>query len=362
MEDTLSPDMTVLSAYFQIWRLKLSNTKTMTAALHLNNREVKHELHVYNNGNLLPPCLVPTYLGVKQDSLLTFRHHLEALRKKFSTRFALLRRLAGSGWSAGAKTLRISAISMVYSTAEYCAQVWCRSTHTPLIDNILNDALRIATECLHSSPTEDLPVLAGIQPADLRRFGVTLSLVNRAIHDPDHVLHGQLVGQQDAHQGRLRSRRTFVPTGWKLLDSLSELDIRMKQWTKHKWNADYLKSTSRVRAFILRVSSRPLGMSLPRTSWGRINRLRDGVERFHSFMYIWGLASSPNFECSATEKTADHLISSFLVHHVPRGTRDLQVLDDATQCWLNTTTTSIYSGQGSIPGWQKDRPSALALI
>ena len=136
--------------------------------------------------------------------MLTFRHHLEALRKKLSTRVALWRRFAGFGWGAGAKTLRISTFSLVYYTAQYCAPVWCRRTQTHLIESILNDALRIVTGCLHPTPTEDLPVLAGIQPAELRRLGATLSLANRAIHDPDHVLHGQLVGQQDVHLGRLR--------------------------------------------------------------------------------------------------------------------------------------------------------------
>ena len=162
VEDTLSQGMTTLSAYLQTWRLKLSNTKTVTAAFHLNNREAKRELNVYNNGNLLPPCPVPTYLGVKLDRLLTFHHHFEALCKKLSTRVALLRRLAGSGWGAGAKTLRISALSFVYFTPKYCAPVWCRSTHTPIIDSILNDALRIVTECLRSTQTEDLPALASI--------------------------------------------------------------------------------------------------------------------------------------------------------------------------------------------------------
>ena len=81
VEDTLSQNMTTLSAYLQTWRLKLSNTKTVTAAFHFNNREAKRELNVYNNGNLLPLCPVPTYLGVKLDKSLTFRHHLKALRK-----------------------------------------------------------------------------------------------------------------------------------------------------------------------------------------------------------------------------------------------------------------------------------------
>ena len=49
-------------------------------------------LNVYNNGNPLPPCPVPTHLGVKLDKSLTFYHHLEALRKKLSTRVTLLRR------------------------------------------------------------------------------------------------------------------------------------------------------------------------------------------------------------------------------------------------------------------------------
>ena len=40
----------------------------------------------------------------------------------------------------------------------------------------------------------DLPVLAGIQSVKPRRLGATLSLANRAIQDPVHVLHAQLVG------------------------------------------------------------------------------------------------------------------------------------------------------------------------
>ena len=168
--------MTTLSAYLQTWRLKLSNTKTVTAVFHLNNRPAKRKLNVYNNGNLLPPCPVLTYLAEKLERFLTFRHHLEALRKKLCNRFALLRRHAGFRWGACAKTLCISALSLVYSTAEYYAPVWCRSTHTRLIDSILNDALRIVTGRLRPIPTEDLPVLADIQPAELRRLRATFYL------------------------------------------------------------------------------------------------------------------------------------------------------------------------------------------
>ena len=197
LEGTLSQDMSTLLLYLQTWRLKLSHTKTVTTAFYLNNREAKRELKVYNNGGLLPFCPTPTYFGVKLDRSLTFRHHLVALRKKLSSRVTLLRRLVGSGWGAGAKTLRIATLSLVYSTAEHCAPVWCRSAHTRLIDSVLNDALSIVTGCLCPTPTDHLPILSGIQPAELRRMGATLSLAYRGSLDPDHILHGLLNGSSD---------------------------------------------------------------------------------------------------------------------------------------------------------------------
>ena len=115
LKGTLSQNMSTLSAYLQTWRLKLSHTKTVTAAFHLNNREAKRELKVYNKGRFLPFYPTPTYLGVKLDRSLTFRHHLVAFRKKLSSHVTLLRQLVGSGWGAGAKTLRIATLSLVYS-------------------------------------------------------------------------------------------------------------------------------------------------------------------------------------------------------------------------------------------------------
>ena len=67
LKGTLSQDMSTLSAYLQTWRLKLSHTKTVTAAFHLNNREAKPELEVYNNNRLLLFCPNPTYLEVKLE-------------------------------------------------------------------------------------------------------------------------------------------------------------------------------------------------------------------------------------------------------------------------------------------------------
>ena len=271
--------------------MKLSHTKTMTAAFHLNNREAKRELKFYNNGGLLPFCPTPTYLGVKLDRSLTFRHHLVALRKKLFSRVTLLRRLVGSEWGAGAKTLRIATLSLVCSTAEYCAPVWCRSAHTRLIDSVLNNALRIVTGCLRPTPTDHLPLLSGNHPAELCRMGATLFLAYRGSLDPDHILHGLLSGSSDTRQVRLRSRRPFVPAARNLLDNLARLGIHASEWTNLKWNEEYCEGAFGLRAFVPETGARPVGMGLPRAAWVKLNRLRTGVGRFHSSMHKRGSRS-----------------------------------------------------------------------
>ena len=239
-------------------------------------------------------------------------------------------RLVGSGWCAGAKTLRIAALFLVYSTAEYCAPVWCRSAYTQIIDSVLNDVLRIVTGCLRPTPTDHLPVLSGIQSAELRRMGATLSLAYRGSLDPDHILYGLLNGSSDTCQVRLRSRRLFVPVARNLLDNLARLGIRASEWTNHKWNAEYCENASRLRVFLPGTGARPVGMGLPRAAWVKLNRLRTGVKQFHSSMHKWGLAPSPNCECGASEQTADHVVTACSIHRAPHGVRGLTVLNDET--------------------------------
>ena len=120
-----------------------------------------------------------------------------------------------------------------------------------------------------------------------------------------------------------------MPAARKLLQDLTELDIRAAQWTDFKWNTEYLECSSDLRAFIPRTSTRPMGMGLPRSSWVRLNRLRAGVGCFQSFMHKWGLAPTSNCECGAAEQTAEHIILTCPVHRAPTGIRGLTV-------WMST--------------------------
>ena len=155
---------------------------------------------------------------------------------------------------------------------------------------VLNDALRIVTGCLCLTSTDHLTILTSIQKAEIRQLGTTLSLVCRRSLDPDHILYDLLGGYSDARQGRLRSRRPFVPASRNLLNNLAGLGIFAFEWTNHKWNAKYCENTSRVRIFLPKISIRSVGMGLFQTSCVKLNRLRTGVGQFHSFMHKCGLA------------------------------------------------------------------------
>ena len=108
VEGVLSKDMATVDEYLQTGKLKLRTTKTVRAVFHLNNKEAKRELKVNHNNETLPFCSEPKYLGVTLDRSLTYRRHLKSLRKKLTSRVALLRRLAGSGWGAETATMRIA--------------------------------------------------------------------------------------------------------------------------------------------------------------------------------------------------------------------------------------------------------------
>ena len=112
--------------------------------------------------------------------------------------------------------------------------------------------------------------------------------------------------------------------------------------------------TSRLRVFIPRTSARPVGVSLPRTLWVELNRLRTGVGRFHSYMHKWGLAASTNCECGTVEQTPDHVPIVCPIYWAPHGARGLTVLDNTNTSisWMTKldavlTTSLPASNPGS---------------
>jgi len=165
----------------------------------------------------------------------------------------------------------------MHSTAEYCAPVWCRIAHTRLIDPAIIDALRIVTGCMRPTPADNLPILADIQPAELRHNEAKLFLARRAV-EPGHLLHSALTRPLGAAAQRLKSRHPFVPATQQLISfSDNNNSIRAAQWVDYQWNAEWADNPTRLRTSIPDTGTHPPGMTLPRRAWVRLNRLRTGV-------------------------------------------------------------------------------------
>ena len=144
-------------------------------------------------------------------------------------------------------------------SAEYCAPVWCHSAHTRLIDPAINDALRIVIGCLRPTPAENLPILAGIQPTELRRNGAALSLAPRSM-EPGHLLQSALTRPSSADARSIKLRHPFVHAAQHLISSSDNNSIRAAHWADHQWNADWADNPTRLRIFI--ANTRPSGRSL----------------------------------------------------------------------------------------------------
>ena len=147
----------------------------------------------------------PKYLGVTLDRTLSYKGHIHNIKMKVAIRNNLRRKLSNSKWGENASTIRTTALALGYSVAEYAAPVWARSSHAQKLNPVLNSACRAVTGCLKPTIVEELYLLAGNAPPDIRRdvcarVGKTKQETNEA-----HSLCGQNPAER-----RLKSMNCFL--------------------------------------------------------------------------------------------------------------------------------------------------------
>lgn len=204
LEGVLNKDMEMMAEYLTKWRLQPSANKTVSSVFHLHNAKADHELNILLQGQHIKHDPHPVYLGVTLDRSLTYHEHLKKTAAKITTRNNLLSKLAGTSWGASAQTLKTTALALCYSTAEYCAPVWSRSSHTKLVDVQLNTSMRTITGTLRSTPLPWLPVLSNIPPPHLRRQEATAKLLAKVNANDRLPLREDILSHPKA---RLSSRR-----------------------------------------------------------------------------------------------------------------------------------------------------------
>jgi len=128
--------------------------------------------------------------------------------------------------------------------------------------------LGIVSGCLRCTPTDDLPILAGIQLTEVRRIRATLSLARRAM-EPGHLLHSTLTRPPSAHAQHIKSRHPFVPAAHQLISfSEDNNNIRAADWADHQWNVELADNLTRLPILSPDIGTHSPGREPPKQSLG----------------------------------------------------------------------------------------------
>ena len=100
-------------------------------------------------------------------------------------------------------------------------------------------------------------------------------------------MHSVHTCPSSANARQLKSRHPFVSVAQQLISLSDNNNIRAVQCADQQWNEEWTDNPKRLRIFIPDTGTHPLGMTLPRTAWIRLNRLSTGVGRFRSCLYKW---------------------------------------------------------------------------
>ena len=235
-----------------------------------------------------------------------------------------MKKLANTRWGTDAKTIRTTALALCFSTAEYAAPVWNRSSHATKIDPALNAACRSITGCLRPTRVDDLYLLSGIAPPHIRREVSAQMEKTKQENDPLHPLY-----HHEPVNKRLKSRHSF-------LHSTASLDgtahsRRMTLWTNHLQSAPHKLSYRPSESL-------PPGSSEAWPTWSCLNRLRSGTGRCKALLQKWGYNRDNDIMCDCGEdQTMQHLMVCPLLPE-PCSVDDLEVFNDkARYCALHWT-------------------------
>jgi len=161
---------------------------------------------------------------------------------------------------------------------------------------------------LRPKPVDNLPIVAGIQPAEFCRNGVTLSLARRAM-DPAHLFHSVLTRPSSAKARPLKSRHPFVRTTSHqstikqqyMCGALGRLLMECGV-DEQTYKTPYFHSRHRHPHPRNDPSKEQPGSSLTVPHWCRT---------FLLLLADMGMASSAACEWGTEEQTADHVAFQF---------------------------------------------------
>ena len=177
----LNRDLRTLQEYCNKWKITINPTKTVYSIFTLSPVESKLNLEIKIGGEQARKEQQPTYLGVQMDTRLTFREHVDNLKRKANKRLTLIKRLASCDWGSNMNTLRSLYIGYVRSVLDcnMSLQVSCSNTRKEELDKVQKNALRLICGGMKSTPTAASEIITNIEPLGMRREKAAIETFER---------------------------------------------------------------------------------------------------------------------------------------------------------------------------------------
>ena len=118
--NTLNPYLDNLNNWFKQRNLSLSTPKSSVTLFTTWSNEVKKELPIIIDGAAVPTKQDPKILGVTLDPMMSFKHHVKAMKDKINNRTNILKALAGSTWGKDKEVLATTYSAIGKSVLNYC--------------------------------------------------------------------------------------------------------------------------------------------------------------------------------------------------------------------------------------------------
>ena len=188
----LQEALDILSRWTKTWMVKLNPTKTTYTVFSLSTSAQTVMLRI--NEQTLQQEPNPTYLGVTFDKRLTWKAHIEKAEKKAKARLSIMRKLAGSAWGADMQTLKRTYTGNVRPALEYGMAAWgtVANTHFERLKKVQNQATRVMTGAIKSTPVNIIESTTGVQPLEDRRDTKILTQAAKFRRMPSHPMNDRI--------------------------------------------------------------------------------------------------------------------------------------------------------------------------
>ncbi|KAK7096645.1 hypothetical protein V1264_003726 [Littorina saxatilis] len=173
------------------WGLQLNRVKSVATVFSLSTSKEKVNLKLGESA--LPQVETPTFLGVKLDSRLTWKPHLEEIEARGIRRLAIMRKLSGTTWGANSQILKTVYTGAVRPVLEYASSSWntAARTNKARLDRVQNLGLRTVLGAMKTTPISEMQKVANIEPLEDRRQAKLLIQGEKHKRLESHPLHNK---------------------------------------------------------------------------------------------------------------------------------------------------------------------------